>query len=165
MEIINEANDKFKDMQEGICGLLFDILRRINAVEKDIFDRNEAIEAGKPSLGIPKNQIAPGEKELWGEYKERLYQIIAPVCTEKLIGKRYGGSFGSPQKYDYIDGECKINFIMKSSKTAVIETHYRHGIDSKHKFVIRNIDGKWLIDEVYYGFENDGNTWYSDSIG
>lgn len=164
MELINEAIEKFKDRQSEICEPLFELLRKINEIEKDIFDRDEAITRKKPELGIPRNQIAPGQKELWAEYKERLGEAVKPVCTEKLLEKRYGGSFGSPQKYGYIDGECRVNFIMKSAKKAVVETHFKHGTDHKHKFVIREVDGKWLLDEVYYGFESDGDKWYSDSI-
>lgn len=163
MEIINEASDKFKDKQAEICEPLFELLRKINAIEKDIFDRNSEIESKKPELGIPKNQIAPGQKELWAEYKERLGEVIKPYCTEKLVGNRYGGSFGNPQKYGYIDGECKVNFIMKSDKKAVVETHYHGGVDEKHKFVFKDVDGKWLICEVYYGFEGETG-WHSDSI-
>lgn len=165
MQIINEANEKFKDKQAEICEPLFDLLRRINAIEKEIDERSEEIRRKKPELGIPQNQIAPGEKELWAEYKQRLGEVVKPVCTEKLIGKGYGGSFGNPQKYGYIDGECMVNFIMKTAKRAVVETHFKHGVDHKHKFVIRDVDGKWLLDEVYYGFESDGDKWYSDSVG
>lgn len=164
MEIINEANEKFKDKQDEICGLLFELLRKINVIEKDIFERNSAIESKKPELGIPKNQIAPGQKELWAEYKERLGGVVKPVCTEKLLAKRYGGSYGSPQKYGYIDSECTVNFIMKTAKRAVVETHFKHGTDHMHKFVIRDVDGKWLVDEVYYGFGSDPDKWYSDNI-
>lgn len=164
MEIINEANEKLRDKQDEVCGFLFDLLRQINTLENDIFTRDRALEAKKPELGISPNQIAPGQKELWAEYRRRLGDIVRPACTEKLIGKGYGGSFGMPVKYGYIDGECTVNFIMKTAKRAVIETHFMQGIGSKHKFVVRDIDGKWFVDEVYYGFESDGNKWHSDNI-
>lgn len=163
MEIINEASEKFKDKQAEICEPLFELLRQINALEKEVFERSEELRAKKPALGIPPNQIAPGEKELWAEYKERLIEIAKPRCTEKPM-KYCGGSFGSPQKYGYIDGECTVNFIMKTAKRAVVVTHFMHGTGHKHKFVIRDVDGKWLLDEVYYGFESDGDKWHSDNI-
>lgn len=37
MEIINEASEKFRDKQDEICGLLFDLLRKIDEIEKDVF--------------------------------------------------------------------------------------------------------------------------------
>lgn len=164
MEIINEASEKFREKQEEICGVLFPLLRRINALEKEVYDRSQELNAKKAELGFTVNQLGPGEKELSAEYKERLGEIVKPCCTEKLIGKRYGSSFGSPQKYGYIDGDCRVNFIMKTAKRAVVETHYKHGVDSKHKFVLRDVDGKWLLDEVYYGFESEPDKWYSDNI-
>lgn len=165
MEIINEASEKLRDKQEELCGFLFDLLRKINTLEKEVYERSEVLKAKKAELGISKNQVGPGEKELWAEYKERLGEILNPCCTEKLLKLRYGSSFGSPQKYGYIEGgDCKAHFIMKTAKRAVVETHYKHGVDCKHKFVLRDIDGKWLLDEVYYGFERDGDKWYSDNV-
>ena len=164
MEIINEASEKFKDRQDEICGLLFDLLRKINVIEKETFERSEELKRKKAELGIPKHQVGPGEEELWDEYEERLGDAVKPDCTEKLLAKRYGGSYGSPQKYGYIDGECTAKFIMKTAKRAVVETRFKHGTDHMHKFVIRDVDGKWLVDEVYYGFASDPDKWYSDNI-
>ena len=164
MEIINEASEKFKDRQDEICGLLFDLLRKINVIERETFEWSEELKRQKAELGIPKHQVGPGEEELWDEYEERIGEVVKPVCTEKLLKKRYGGSYSSPQKYGYIDGECTVNFIMKTAKRAVVETHFKHGTDHMHKFVIKDIDGKWLVDEVYYGFASDPDKWYSDNI-
>lgn len=161
MEIINEASEKFKDRQDEIFGLLFDMLRQVNAIEKEFCERSEELEKKKEELGI-ESEFTPEDKALWAEYKERLSEIVKPHCTENLT-MNCGGSFGSPQKYAYIDGECKVNFIMKTAKKVTVETHFRSGIDKKHKFVIRDVDGKWLLCEVYYGFENE-NSWYSDNI-
>lgn len=53
---------------------------------------------------------------------------------------------------------------MKTAKKAVVETHFSRGVDEKHKFVIKDVDGEWLVDEVYYGFENEPDKWESDDI-
>lgn len=164
MEIINEANEKFKDRQDEICGFLFDLLRKINEIEKDVFDKSEELKRKKAELGIPKHQVGPGENELWDEYEQRLGEVVKPACTEKLLKRRYACSFGKPQKYGYIDGECTARFIMKTAKKAVVQTDFMHGTPQSHKFVIRDVDGKWLVDEVYYGFQSDPDKWYSDNI-
>lgn len=164
MEIINETAAKFKDKQGELCDFLFELLRRINALEKEIFERSEELKRKKEELGIPKNQVGPGEEELWEEYERRLGEIVKPVCTDKLLKKRYGGSYGNPPKYAYIDGGCKANFIMKTSKKAVVETHFSQGGFQLHKFVLKEADGKWLVDEVYYGFDSNPEKWYADSI-
>ena len=161
MEIINEAKDKFKDLQDVICKPLFELLRQINAAEEWAYERSEELEKKKRELGLPESQEAPGMDELWEEYGKRLSEITKPYCTEKLSAN--GGSFGSPTKYAYIDEECKVVFIMKSAKKAVVETHFNAGVDEKNKFVFKDVDGKWLLDEVYYGFE-DETAWYSDGI-
>lgn len=164
MEIISEANEKFKDIQDEICGFLFDLLRRIDEIEKDVFNKSEELKRKKAELGIPKHQVGPGENELWDEYEERLGEIVKPACTEKLLKRRYACSFGKPSKYGYIGGECTARFIMKTAKRAVVQTDFMHGTPQSHKFVIRDVDGKWLVDEVYYGFQSDPDKWYSDNI-
>lgn len=166
MEIINQASEKFKDKQEEICGILFPLLRRVAVLEKEIYERKQKLREENAKLGYTINQVGPGEKELWTEYKERMGEIAkSGCCTEKLINKGYAGSIADPQKYGYIDSEdCKADFIMKTAKRATVITHFKHAVDSKHKFVLRDVDGKWLLDEVYYGFESDGDKWYSDSL-
>lgn len=164
MEIINEASEKFKDRQDEICGFLFGLLRKINEIEKDVFSKSEELKRQKAELGIPKHQVGPGEEELWDEYEQRLGEVVKPACTEKLIKRRYGGSYGNPQKYGYIDGECTARFIMKTAKKAVVETDFMHGTPQSHKFVIKDVDGKWLVDEVYYVFQSNPDKWYSDNI-
>lgn len=164
MEIINESSEKFKDMQSEICGFLFDLLRRINELENEIYERNQEIKAKKPELGIPEYQVAPGEEELWNEYEQRLGEIVKPHCSEKLLKRGFGNALGKPAKYGYIDGECAVNFIMKTAKKADVITHFKHGIDCTHKFVIKNVDGAWSVDEVYYGFESEPGKWHADSI-
>lgn len=161
MQIINEANEKFKDKQAEICEPLFELLRQINAIEKEIYERSEEL-AGKKEEQGKEHEFTSEDEELWEEYQERLVEIVKPYCAENL-SENCGGDFGSPQKYGYIDGDCKVNFIMKSAKKAVVETHYHGGVDEKHKFVFKDVDGKWLLCEVYYGFEDESG-WYSDGI-
>ena len=164
MKIINEASDKFKDKQDEVCGFALDILRQINALENEVFNRSQELIRQKLAAGVPKHQVGPGENELWDEYAQRLGELLKPVCTDKLMKRGCGGSFGSPVKYGYIDGECTVNFIMKSAKKAVIETHFVKGTPQMHKFVLKPEDGKWLFDEVYYGFESAPDKSYIDSL-
>ena len=164
MEIINEASDKFKDKQDEVCGSVFDFLREINALENEVFDRSQELIRQKLEAGISKNQVGPGEEELWDEYRDRLKKLVTPRCTAKLLKRPFGYSYGKPAKYHYIDGECGVDFIMKSAKKAVVITHFMHGTPQMHKLVLKSEDGKWLFDEVYYGFESNPDKWYIDSI-
>lgn len=161
MEIINEASEKFKDKQDEICEPLFDLLRRINALEREICERAEELDRKKEEQGKD-YEFTPEDEALWADYQKRLTKLVKPYCTENL-SEHCGGDFGNPQKYGYIDGDCRVNFIMKSDKKAVVETHYHGGVDEKHKFVFKDVGGKWLICEVYYGFEDDSG-WHTDGI-
>ena len=163
MIIICEASEKFKPFQDDVCGMLFEMLRELAELEKDIFERDRAYNEQKLQNGIPKNQIYPEWKDLMDEYRMKYKGIVERRCTEKLLKRGYAGSFGSPQKYGYIDGECMANFKMRAFDKATVETHYKRSLEHKQKFSLVLIDGKWLLDAVYYGFEND-KTWHVDNI-
>lgn len=160
MEIINEASEKFKDKQDEVCGFLFGILRKLNELEVEVFDRSEELKLKRPEPHI----MAPGEDELWNEYEKRTGDIVKPVCTAKLLKRGYGGAFGKPASYGYIDGECTAHFIMKSAAKAVVEIHFMHGTAQFHRFVLKSDNGSWLLDEMYYGFDSEPQKLYVDSI-
>ena len=54
-------------------------------------------------------------------------------------------------------------FIMTKAEEARVITHYQDALEMKHQFVLRLVDGNWLLDEKFYGFE-DEETWYLDSL-
>ncbi len=158
MEIINQASEKFKNLQDEICGTLFDLLRKLTTLENEIYERHEAI-MGKTR---DSHEATPEWMMLWSEYRKQLGDILKPACSEKLLKRGYGASFKNPAKYAYIDGNCKVYFIMKTAKKAVIETHDQDAGLVNHKFVLKNIDGKWIVDETYYGFETNPDKWLVD---
>lgn len=160
MEIINEASEKFKDKQDEVCNFLFDILRKLNDLENEVYERGEELKKKRPEPHI----MAPGEDELWEEYERRTGDIVKPVCSEKLLKRRYGGAFGKPVHYFYVDGECTARFIMKSAKKAMVEVHFMHGTPQFHRFVLNSDGGAWLLDEMYYGFDSDPQKLYTYSI-
>ncbi|MDE7231068.1 MAG: hypothetical protein K2N56_11365 [Oscillospiraceae bacterium] len=160
MKIINEASEKFKDKQTEVCEFLFGILRQLNELENEVYERGEELKLKRPEPHI----IAPGEEELWDEYEQRTGEIVKQVCTEKLLKKGYGGSFGKPAAYGYIDGECTAHFIMKSAAKAVVEIHFMHGTAQFHRFVLKSDNGSWLLDEMFYGFDSNPEKLYSHSI-
>ncbi len=47
---------------------------------------------------------------------------------------------------------------------SVVVNIYRKGeLDKKHKFVLRLVDGVWLLDEKYYCFGEE-KTWHRDTV-
>ncbi len=58
MKIINEASDKFKDKQDEVCGFALDILRQINALENEVFNRSQELIRQKLAAGVPKHPVS-----------------------------------------------------------------------------------------------------------
>lgn len=161
---IKSTPAKYEKMMEELVPPLFKLLKELDSLEREIYVRNCALDKEKLTLNIPANQIHPKWKELMGEYRTRYGVMIQGKVSEKLRSRGYANSYGDPSKYFYLDSEVfSAEFTMRKEDMASIITHYKKSIDRKDKFVLRLIDGIWLIDEKYYGFENE-KTWHSDSI-
>ena len=52
---------------------------------------------------------------------------------------------------------------MTKAEEARVITHYQEALEMKHQFVLKLVDVNWLLDEKFYGFE-DEKTWYDDSL-
>lgn len=158
-----DTPEKYLPMKDILVPAVVAFLRQLCALEEEIYQRSEKMEADKLRAGIPKSQMAPGSMELWEEYRERYGEIAKLHCTQKLLDRGYGRSYGCPATYAYLNTGCKLDFTMKSPKKAVIVTHYHKGIDMKHQFVLKIEENEWNIDSVSYGYENE-STWHVDSI-
>lgn len=150
-------------MAEQLVPMVVELLKSLSDLEEEICRRDRGLDAQKQAQGIPSHQTAPGWKELMAEYRTRIYDLASPWCTEKLLAKGYGRSYGSPTCYGYLNGDCQIFFTMKSAKRAVIETRYHQSIDKAHQFILRPAEGGWKIDEVSYRFSNE-KTWHAFHI-
>ncbi len=158
---------KYEKMMEELVPPLFELLKELDSLEQEIFVRNCEMDKEKPALKIPSHLVHPKWNELISEYRTRFGVIIDKRVSEKLRSRGYANSFGNPSRYSYLkSGAFSAEFTMRKEDMASIVIHYQssnNSVDKKHKFVLRLIDDKWLIDEKYYGFE-DEKTWYSDSI-
>lgn len=162
--ILKSTPAKYETMAEELVPPLFRLLKELDALEQEIFARNCEMDKEKPKLKIPFNQLHPKWKELMSEYKTRYEVMIDGRVSEKLRSRGYANSFGNPSKYFYLNsGVFSAEFTMRKENVASVITYWKNPVDKKHKFVLRLIDGIWLIDEKYYGFENE-KTWYLDSI-
>lgn len=163
MEIINEAADKFKNMQAELCNLLFGMLREINVLEREFVVRNKKIEEEKRFSEF---------NALWSDFRERYGEIVKDRCTEKLLAKGYGQSFYSEITYAFaeedfegIDGKgCTVTFQMNAPKRAVIEVRYkRSSLEQADKFTLIKQGDKWLVDAHNWWSEYD-NVWHRGHI-
>ncbi|MDE6727143.1 MAG: hypothetical protein K2J80_04275 [Oscillospiraceae bacterium] len=163
MEIINNADDKFKGMQAELCGFLFDMLREINALEMKIGKRDALIKKRIPELNS--TQISAEFDAMWSDFHDEYKRIVSDKCTEKLIAKGCNRGFQSPVKYGWVDTEdCTVIFQMKALKRAVIEVRYkRFSQNCASRFALIKQDGKWLVDAHNWTSDYD-NIWHRGEI-
>ncbi|MGP1448891.1 hypothetical protein [Filifactor alocis] len=162
--ILKNTPETYKKMVDEIIPPLLELLQELTLLEEEIFKRNHELDVEKSILNIPSNQIHPKWKELMTEYENRFEEMITGKVSENLMSKGYATHYGNPSEYFYVNhDDFLLEFTMQQADMAVIVIHYQGAVDMKHKFMIRLINKKWLVDEKYYGFE-DETLWYEDSI-
>lgn len=163
MEIINEASEKFKDNQDELCGMLFDMLRRINALEREFVARGKQLFEEKRFSET---------KAMFAEYRERYGEIVGDKCTEKLLSKPYGMSLNTPILYAFakedfvgVDGkECVVTFQMNAPKRAVIEFRFKRSSKERaDKFTLIKQGEKWRVNAHDWWTEYD-RVWHRGHI-
>lgn len=66
------------------------------------------------------------------------------------------GYWDTPCEYSYSQGEnFSVWFTMRKGDLATVILYYEEALETKHKFVLRLINDKWLIDEKFYGFGDE----------
>ena len=156
--------ENYRAMAEIIIPPLFDLLKSLTLLEEEIFERNRALDKEKATLGIPANQVHPKWNDLIDDYFHRQMQLITGQVTQKYLKRGVRNSYGSPSEYNYVQtNDFSVDFIMTKAEEARVITHYQEALEMKHQFVLRLVDGNWLLDEKFYGFE-DEETWYLDSL-
>ena len=156
--------EKYQTLAERILPPLLDLLKSLTLLEEEIFERNRALDKEKEALGIPSNQLHPLWNELMDDYFQRQMQLLTGRVTQKCLEGGVRNSYGSPSEYNYFQrNDFSVDFIMTKAEEARVITHYQEALEMKHQFVLRLVDGNWLLDEKFYGFE-DEKTWYLDSL-
>ena len=156
--------ENYRTMVEIIIPPLFDLLKSLTLLEEEIFERNRALDKEKEALAIPVNQVHPKWNDLMDDYFHRQIQLITGRVTQKCLEEGVRNTYGSPSEYNYVKrNDFSVDFIMTKAEEARVITHYQEALEMKHQFVLRLVDGNWLLDEKFYGFE-DEETWYLDSL-
>lgn len=160
----NNTPENYRAMAEIIIPPLLNLLKSLTLLEEKIFERNRALDKEKEALGIPANQVHPKWNDLMDDYFHRQMQLITGQVTQKYLERGVRNTYGSPSEYNYVKrNDFSVDFIMTKAEEARIITHYQDALEMKHQFVLRLVDGNWLLDEKFYGFE-DEETWYLDSL-
>ena len=155
---------KYQTLAEIIITPLLDLLKSLTLLEEEIFERNRALDKEKEALAIPANQLHPKWDELMDDYFQRQMQLLTGRVTQKYLEGGVRNSYGSPSEYNYVKtNDFSVDFIMTKAEEARVITHYQEPLEMNHQFVLRLVDGNWLLDEKFYGFE-DEETWYLDSL-
>ena len=149
---IQDTPEKFRSLAEEIVPPLLELLRARNDLEREIQERFQALEAEKPALGIPKNQVHPDDPALWEEYRRRYLELVQPRCVPGLLKYGAAGSCGKPARYDplFEDPEGQVIFTMKSAKKASVETSCRKSWEGRYRFTLKPFEDGWLIAGVEY---------------
>ena len=156
--------ENYRAMAEIIIPPLLDLLKSLTLLEEEIFERNRALDKEKEALGIPSNQLHPLWNELMDDYFQRQMQLLTGRVTQKCLEGGVRNSYGSPSEYNYVQrNDFSVDFIMTKAEEARVITHYQEALEMNHQFVLRLVDGNWLLDEKFYGFE-DEETWHLDSL-
>ena len=156
--------ENYRAMVEIIIPPLLDLLKSLTLLEEEIFERNRALDKEKEALAIPANQVHPKWNELMDDYFQRQMQLLTGRVTQKCLEGGVRNSYGSPSEYNYVKrNDFSVDFIMTKAEEARVITHYQEALEMKHQFVLRLVDGNWLLDEKFYGFE-DEETWYLDLL-
>ena len=91
-------------------------------------------------------------------------QLLTGRVTQKYLEGGVRNSYGTPSEYNYVKrNDFSVDFIMTKAEEARVITHYQEALEMKHQFVLKLVDGNWLLDEKFYSFE-DEETWYLDSL-
>lgn len=163
IKIINTP-EKYKSMADEIILPLLELLQELNSLEEEVFKRNSELNAEKLILNIPANQNHPKWIGLMAEYENRYEEIAKEKVSENLMSKGYATHYSNPSEYFYVHSDdFLLEFAMQQSDMAIIIIHFSGATEMKHKFVVRQINKRWVVDEKYYGFADEA-IWYSDSI-
>lgn len=156
--------EKNQTLAEIIIPPLLNLLKSLTLLEEEIFERNRALDKEKEALAIPANQDHPKWNDLMDDYIHRQIQLLTGRVTQKYLEGGVRNSYGSPSEYNYVKtNDFSVDFIMTKAEEARIITHFQEALEMKHQFVLRLVDGNWLLDQKFYGFE-DEETWYLDSL-
>ena len=151
-------------MADEIVLPLLELLQELKSLEEEVFKRNSELNAEKLILNIPANQNHPKWSGLMAEYESRYEEIAKGKVSENLMSKGYATHYSNPSEYFYVHSDdFLLEFTMQQPDMAIIIIHFSGATEMKHKFIVRQINKRWVVDEKYYGFADEA-IWYSDSI-
>lgn len=150
---------KYEDKADEVLNVLLALLEELLTVHERTILRFQRLE----QKSLPYTEKCAKHTEIFDKCIAEYDEVIKGRCTEKEMSHKHPGSIGRTPEYAYIKGEYAVDFTMKKADTATVITHYRkENLDEKHKFVLKLVDEKWLVDAVYSGYENERKWYYTE---
>ncbi|GEM_PF-4053519 len=148
---------KYEDKADEIVSELFELLEELLLVQERAALRLQRLKQKQLTL----KEKSERHTEIFEKCTEEYAEVIRGRCTEKEMAFKHPSCIGETAAYAYIKGLYTVDFTMKKADTAIVITHFRKdALNKKHKFVLKSVDGKWLVDEVYSGFEGERKWFY-----
>ena len=138
-----DTDEKFFGFMNPIVNELVDLLKKLNEMIEAQFDKEEKAEK-------------KFERDSFDEFCSNYKEAITPYCTEAFLKKWYRNSIGKPGDYNLLNENPIIYFTMKSELKAFVfiePTQTSYG--ECFKFELRNENGKYLIDKMFYYFRRE----------
>lgn len=150
---------KYERYAAEVTGALFGLLGELLTVQERAALRYQRLEQKRLTL----KEKSDKNTEIFDKCKEEYAEVIAGRCTEKEMQWKHPGSLGQIPEYAYLKGEYSVDITMKAPGEATVVTHFKvNERGRKHKFVMKLVDGKWLVDAVYSGFEDERKWFYTE---
>ena len=141
-----DTAEKYLGYMNTIVNEILDLLKKLNLMIEAQSDKEAENE---------KNNIFFDEN-CFDEFLEQYKKVITPFCTKEFLSKWYRNGIGKPGDYYYLNEAATVYFTMKSESRALVFIEPPEEIITKcYKFELKNENGKYLIDKMFYYFKRE----------
>lgn len=150
---------KYESMADEVVRELLGLLEELLTVQERAALRYQRLKQKSLTL----KEKSDRSSEIFDKVCKEYAEVIAGRCTEKEMVLKHPSHIGQTAEYAYIKGEYAVDCTVSRTDTATVITHFQsEGRGGKHKFVLKLVDGRWLVDAVYFGFEGERRWFYTE---
>jgi len=137
------TSEKYISFMKPIVNELVALLKKLNEMIETQFKKDS--ENGRL------------DRDSFDEFCKNYKEVITPFCTEAFLKKWYRNSVRQPGDYYILNENANIYFTMKSEAKALvfIEPASEGAGGNYYKFELKNENGKYLIDKMFYYFKSE----------
>ena len=138
-----ETDEKFFSFMKPIVNELVALLKKLNEMIEAQFEKD--------------SENNSCDRGLFDEFCKNYREVIRPFCTEAFLKKWHRNSVSKPGDYSILNENAVIYFTMKSETKALvfIEPASEGAGRNCYKFELKNENGKYLIDKMFYYFKSE----------